>query len=98
MLVHSINPNIDLLKTGPTLFFAGALLTIVYFYFKTIWLPIGLHFGNNFLSIGSNLDKHWLFGTEGYLGALVLTILFMLFVKLTLNREKSVIDKRTDLN
>ena len=87
MLVHSINPNIDLLKTGPTLFFAGALLTIVYFYFKTIWL-----------SIGSNLDKHWLFGNEGYLGALVLAILFMLFVKLTLNREKSVIDKRTDLN
>ena len=41
MLVHLLNPEINLLKTGPTLFFAGAFLTIVYFYFKTILTSIG---------------------------------------------------------
>ena len=88
MLVHLLNPEINLLKTGPTLLFAGAFLTIVYFYFKTIWLPIGLHFGNNYLTIQSNLDKHWLFGNEGYFGAIVLALLFLLFVKLTINKKK----------
>src|SRR5690554_3004042 len=51
MLVHLLNPEINLLKTRPTLFFAGAFLTIVYFYFKSIWLPIELHFGNNYFTI-----------------------------------------------
>ncbi len=60
MLIHLMNPEINILRTGPTLFFAGAFLTIVYFYFKTIWLPIGLHFGNNYLNLKSNLVNHWL--------------------------------------
>lgn len=93
MLVHLLNPEINLLKTGPTLFFAGAFLTIVYFYFKSIWLPIGLHFGNNYLTIQSNLDKHWLFGNEGYFGATVLALLFLLFVKLTINKTKKIINE-----
>ncbi len=93
MLVHLLNPEINLLKTGPTLFFAGAFLTIVYFYFKTIWLPIGLHFGNNYLTIQSNLDKHWLFGNEGYFGAIVLALLFLLFVKLTINKTNKRINE-----
>lgn len=90
MLVHLINPEINLLRTGPTLFFAGAFLTIVYFYFKTIWLPIGLHFGNNYLTPESNLEEHWLLGNEGYLGALILALLFLLFVKLTLNKTDNL--------
>lgn len=93
MLVHLLNPEINLLKTGPTLFFAGAFLTIVYFYFKSIWFPIGLHFGNNYLTIQSNLDKHWLFGNEGYLGAIVLALLFLLFVKLTINKTNKRINE-----
>jgi len=88
MLVHLMNPEMNLWKTGPALFFAGAFLTIVYFYFKTIWLPIGLHFGNNYLTIESNLDKHWLFGNEGYLGAVILAALFIIFIKLTRNKTK----------
>jgi membrane protease YdiL (CAAX protease family) len=88
MLVHLLNPDINLLKTGPTLFFAGAFLTIVYFHFKTIWLPVGLHFGNNYLTLQSNLDKHWLLGNEGYFGAIILGIVYCIFVKLTLNRNK----------
>lgn len=89
MFVHLLNPKISIMKTGPTLFFAGAFLTIVYFYFKTIWLPIGLHFGNNFLIIESKLENHWLFGNEGYLGTIILAGLFLLFVKLTLNKTKT---------
>lgn len=87
MLVHLLNPEINLLKTGPTLFFAGAFLTIVYFYFKSIWLPIGLHFGNNYFTIQSNLDKHWFFGNEGYFDAIILAILFLLLIKQTLKKS-----------
>lgn len=87
-LVHLLNPEIDLLQTGPTLFFAGAFLTILYFYFKTIWLPIGVHFGNNYLTIGSDIDNHCLFGKEGYFGAIIIGILFLAFVRLTLNRTR----------
>ena len=86
MLVHLLNPEINMLKTGPTLFFAGAFLTIVYFYFRTVWLPIGLHFGNNYLTVRSNLNEHWLLGNEGYFGAIIFAILFLTFVKLTLNK------------
>lgn len=86
MLVHLLNPEINMLKPGPTLFFAGAFLTIVYFYFKTIWLPIGLHFGNNYLTVQSNLDEHLFLGNEGYFRAIILAILFLTFVKLTLNK------------
>jgi membrane protease YdiL (CAAX protease family) len=72
MLVHILNPEIVLLKTGPTLFFAGAFLTISYFYFKTIWVPIGLHFGNNYLTLETKIENHWFLGTEGSLGAFII--------------------------
>jgi len=90
-LVHLLNPEINLLKTGPTLFFAGAFLTIIYFYFKSIWLPIGVHFGNNYLIIQSNIDKHWLFGKEGYFDAIIIAILFLAFLRLTLNKTSKPI-------
>ncbi len=82
MLLHILNPKIDLLKTGPALFFAGALLTILYFYYKTIWLPIGLHFGNNFTGtiLNTNNETDILFGNEGYIGTIVLAGLFFLFL------------------
>lgn len=91
MLIHLLNPKIDLLKTGPTLFFAGALLTLLYFYYKTIWLPAGLHFGNNFMGtvLNTNNETEILFGSEGYIGAIVLAGLFLLYFiktkKLTAN-------------
>jgi len=82
MLAHALNPKMDLLKTGPTLFFAGALLTILYFYYKTIWLPLGLHFGNNYLGsiIETKSETDMLFGNEGYMGAIILAALFILFL------------------
>ena len=89
MFIHVLNPEINLLKTGPTLFFAGAFLTIVYFYFKTIWLPIGLHFGNNYLTPETKIENHWLLGTEGFLSAFILAGLFIVFVKLTLNKKNT---------
>ncbi len=87
MLVHVLNPEINMIKTGPNLFFAGAFLTIVYFYFQTIWLPIGLHFGNNFLTIDSKVNNHWFLGDEGYFATIILASLFLLFVKLTLRKN-----------
>ena len=90
MLVHLLNPDITLLKSGPTLFFAGAFLTLVYFHFKTIWLPIGIHFGNNYLTLRSNLDGHWLFGEEGYFEATILAILFLIFVKLEMHKSNTM--------
>lgn len=81
MLMHVLNPKVDLLVSGPALFFAGALLTILYFSYRTIWLPIGLHFGNNFFGSAievQNSDDVFL-GTDGYLGAIVLALLFAAF-------------------
>jgi membrane protease YdiL (CAAX protease family) len=81
MLIHILNPQIHLLKTGTALFFAGALLTILYFYFKTIWLPLGLHFGNNFTEtfIKTNKETDIWIGNEGYLTTIVLAGLFFFF-------------------
>ena len=88
-LIHVLNPKINLIQTGPSLFFAGALLTIVYFYFKTIWLPIGIHFGNNFSNsiISAKFETNSIFGSEGYIGALILATLFLIFVKLTIDKH-----------
>jgi len=85
-LIHILNPKINLIQTGPSLFFAGALLTIVYFYFKTIWLPIGMHFGNNFSNsiISAKFETNSIFGSDGYIGAFILATLFFIFVKLTI--------------
>ncbi|MBL4755636.1 MAG: CPBP family intramembrane metalloprotease [Flavobacteriales bacterium] len=82
MLIHLLNPDINLIKTGPTLFLAGATLTLLYFYFKNIWLPIGLHFGNNYFGslVETNIDDHLFFGNEGYLNAIILGGLFLLFM------------------
>jgi membrane protease YdiL (CAAX protease family) len=94
MLIHILNPKIDLLKTGPSLFFAGALLTILYFYYKTIWLPVGLHFGNNFIGtvLNTKNDSDVLFGNDGYVSAIVLSGLLLVYViktrKLKMNNEQ----------
>lgn len=95
MLVHLLNPKIDLFKTGLTLFFAGALLTILYFYFKSIWLPIGLHFGNNYLNsiLDTRFETDTLFGDEGYIGTIILAGLFLTFVKMTIGKNKSETQK-----
>ncbi|MBL4703577.1 MAG: CPBP family intramembrane metalloprotease [Flavobacteriales bacterium] len=82
MLVHALNPEMNLLVSGPGLFFAGALLTILYFTYRTIWLPLGLHFGNNFFGSAievQNADDVFL-GSDGYLGTIVLALLYLVFV------------------
>jgi len=82
MLVHALNPDINLFISGPGLFFAGALLTILYFTFRTIWLPLGLHFGNNFFGSAievQNNDDIFL-SSDGYLGTIILAALYLLFV------------------
>lgn len=71
-----------MLKAGPALFFAGALLTLLYLQFKNIWLPVGIHFGNNYLSslVQSPVNNHIVFGNDGYLSAIVLALLYLYFV------------------
>ncbi|MCD6013636.1 MAG: hypothetical protein K0Q79_3498 [Flavipsychrobacter sp.] len=83
MLMHAMNPAIDLLKKGPALFFAGALLTILYFYFRSIWIPIGLHFGNNYTGtfLKNKLDTDAFWGGDGYLTAIILGLCFVYFVR-----------------
>lgn len=83
MLMHFFNPKTDLLNIGPTLFLAGALLTMTYFYFKTIWAPIGLHFGNNYFNelIKTKSETiNVLYSQDGYITALILLILFSTLV------------------
>lgn len=79
MFMHAMNPQIDLLKKGPALFFAGALLTALYFYYKSIWMPIGLHFGNNYTGtmLKYKLDADTLWGGDGYVSAAILCVCFL---------------------
>lgn len=81
MLVHTLNPEINLAQSGPTLFFAGALLTLLYFHFQNIWLPLGIHFGNNYLGTIMDTSSNGLFfGNEGYINAMVLATLYLYFI------------------
>lgn len=82
MLMHILDHKINLLQAGPAFLFAGALLTILYFNYKTIWLPIGLHFGNNVVGsfVTATNENDVFFGGDGYLSAMLLAGLFFLFV------------------
>ncbi len=48
LALHALNPEIHLLREGLELFLAGYTLCACYFYFGSIWAPIGMHFANNF--------------------------------------------------
>lgn len=77
MLMHLLNPTIDILHAALPLFFAGTFLTLLYFHYKNIWLPIGLHFGNNIYSnlFGTAFKNDLVYGNDGYLSTLLLAIL-----------------------
>lgn len=55
--IHLLNPEFDIFNNGLDLFLAGYLLTIIYYYFKNIWMPIGLHFGNNVFPMIFNAES-----------------------------------------
>jgi hypothetical protein len=48
VLLHVLNPNLNLLEAAPDLFFGSLLLSLCYFVFESIWAPIGIHFSNNY--------------------------------------------------
>lgn len=79
MAVHLLNPEIDLITRGLALWAAGSFLTISYFYFENIWVPLGVHFGNNYFSsmVSSPLDNNSFWGTDGHYSTLILIMLFM---------------------
>jgi membrane protease YdiL (CAAX protease family) len=89
MGVHMFNPDMHFLEQGPALFFAGAFLTLLYFFYRTIWLPLGLHFGNNFFGAVVKADNGsgLLTGEDGYLSAIILALLFAFFVFRIKNRK-----------
>ncbi|MCW3103526.1 MAG: Abortive infection protein [Bacteroidetes bacterium] len=81
MLIHLLNPEINILLQGPNLFFAGVLLTLLYLKFKSIWLPLGFHFANNIFSskvellTGYKLDAGgFLLSSGGYVDTLFLAL------------------------
>jgi len=82
MLIHILNPEISLVKEGPELFLAGTLLTALYFYYRNIWVPVGLHFGNNYFGsiIHTNINDHSLFGSEGYNHIFLLLVAVIFFL------------------
>jgi membrane protease YdiL (CAAX protease family) len=82
MLMHVLNPEIDLLVKGPALFLAGTLLTFTYLYCKNFWLPLGLHLGNNFCSRFFERPDGPFFTEDGYLPAILLACLLLLFFSL----------------
>lgn len=90
MFIHLLNPKFDIVNSGLTLFFAGTFLTIIYLYYKNIWLPIGLHFGNNHLQsiLKSKLDDNLIFGHDGYFSALILAAISIFFIFKINNRRK----------
>ena len=46
--VHGLNPNASLAASIAIILESGILLAAAYFATRTLWLPIGLHFGWNF--------------------------------------------------
>jgi len=95
LFLNFCNPEIDLLKKGPALFGAGALLTILYFYYRSIWVPLGVHFGNNYLGgmVQSTADNDILFGGDGYCSAIILLLLFIVFAYRSRNIKLSFSQK-----
>lgn len=92
LFLHVFNPDIKLINKGPALFFAGTLLVILYFFYKSIWMPIGLHFGNNFISsvIETENKSDILFGQDGYISACILAMLCFLFL-VKLNKQETLV-------
>jgi hypothetical protein len=46
--LHGLNPNASLASSVAIILESGILLAAAYFATRTLWLPIGLHFGWNF--------------------------------------------------
>lgn len=92
MLIHLLNPDINILVQGLNLFFAGFLLTILYLKFKNIWLPLGFHFANNIftstieLITGYKLEANGLFlSNEGFLDTIFLALTCFIVYRLKLD-------------
>jgi len=72
VLLHALNPNLNLLEAAPDLFFGSMLLSISYFLFGSIWAPIGIHFANNYF------ESIWSVNGERSMVVMVLCEVFLL--------------------
>jgi len=50
VLLHVMNPDINLMRAGIGLFLAGYSLSLCYLAFGSLWASVGMHFANNILS------------------------------------------------
>jgi membrane protease YdiL (CAAX protease family) len=94
MLVHLLNPQVNLAKDGLVLFLAGTLLTALYFYYQNIWLPAGIHFGNNFFgsAFHTGITANPVFGSDGYIYTAILFVAVLYFLlKLRTNRSPFIL-------
>lgn len=94
MLIHLLNPEINILVQGLNLFCAGFLLTILYLKFKNIWLPLGFHFANNIFSSRIELvtgykleESSMLLSNEGYLDTFFLALTCLIVYRLKLKTD-----------
>jgi hypothetical protein len=80
MLAHIMNPKISLWQEGPALFLAGFLLALLYLIFRSIWVPLGVHLGNNLSGSFYTYHSTSVFGEDGYASAAVLATVILAFL------------------
>ena len=93
MLIHAMNPAINLMHEGPVLFFAGTLLSSLYFCYRNIWLPLGVHFGNNFFGgfLSPVIEYDPVFGSNGYVYTACLGLAAVFFLwRVSLKRPTAI--------
>lgn len=91
MLIHLLNPQIKIIESGLGLFLAGTFLTLSYFLFESIWIPIGLHFGNNVFGniISLSSDKSFVLPNFELITNIVLIVFISIEIIIYLRKQKS---------
>ena len=88
VILHVFNPEINLLVAAPELFVASAILTMIYFKYRNIYLPIGFHFGNNYLEILIKYPSENLIISPEIIKFIILLPIFIYFVRDSLKSRK----------
>lgn len=92
VLMHALNPAMNLWTAAPNLFLASLLMASGYFYFRSIYFSVGLHYSWNMfhdwagpLVLGKNISAGWFWGENGLFIAILLAFGATIFI--TLRRQ-----------